>query len=128
MDITDIVRSREELHQHAEMLKVSEAKYKNLAEAMPQIVWTASPDGHLTYFNEKMEQYLGINIDEIDEVKFSEFIHPEDLPRVTQAWIKAVEDKSNFDLEYRNLNKKTGEYFWFLTRAVSELGSDGEIL
>ena len=128
VDVTDLVKSKERLRKNAEELTLSEAKYKNLSEAMPQIVWTTSPEGYPTYYNERMEEYLGIKINHIDDIDIRDFIHPEDLDHLIQTWRTASENKTDFEIEHRVLDQSTGEYFWLLTRAVPDLGINGEIL
>ena len=40
-------------------LLASEARFRQLADAMPQIVWTARPDGYLDYYNERWYEFTG---------------------------------------------------------------------
>lgn len=128
VDVTDMVESKERMRKNAEELSLSEAKYKNLSEAMPQIVWTASPEGEFTYFNERMEEYLGLNQHELQPRDVSSFIHPDDLPKILSVWRKASQHKTDFEVEHRAFDKKTGDYFWLLSRGVPDLGLNGEIL
>jgi len=53
MDVTNLRRAEEELRQ-------SEARFRTLANSMPQLVWTADPDGKVDYFNERYKEYQGI--------------------------------------------------------------------
>lgn len=127
VNVTDLVKSRETLKENAEMLKLSEAKYKQLSEAMPQIIWTTTADGKFTYFNEKFSLHLGISKEEKESADFSSLIHPDDFPQVAAAWYHAGENKCDFEVEYRALNHQTGAYTWLLTRAVPDLDADGNI-
>lgn len=128
VDVTDLVLSKEGLRKNAEEFALSEAKYKNLSEAMPQLVWTTSPKGDFTYYNERMGEYLGLNSNELKPEDISSYIHPEDLPNLIEVWTKASKNKTEFEIEHRAFNNKTGEYFWLLSRAVPDLGPNGEIL
>lgn len=127
VNVTDLVQSRKELLAKSEKLRQSETMYKNLSEAMPQIVWTTTPDGIFTYFNERMIEYFGIEKEAFGTANFSAFIHPQDLPKVKKAWSEAVEKKNRFEMEYRAKKKDTEEYFWLLTRAVPDLDENGDI-
>ncbi len=45
--------------------KESEERLRELADAIPQIVWIAAPDGGLTYLNAKATEYTGIGTDQL---------------------------------------------------------------
>lgn len=127
VDVTDLVKSRENLKLSAQKLKLSESKYKHLSEAMPQIIWTTAPDGKLTYFNEKFSEYFGISKGSNEQTDLPKIIHPEDFERVQSIWQNAGEKKQGFEMEHRALNSKTGTFTWLLTRAVPDLDAEGNI-
>ena len=55
-------QTEEELNEKSELLQLlgkSEESYRQLADAMPQIVWTARPDGFLDYYNQRWFDYTG---------------------------------------------------------------------
>jgi len=43
----------------AELRRTSAERYRQLADAMPQIVWTSNADGEATYFNRRWFEYTG---------------------------------------------------------------------
>lgn len=126
VDVTSQVNSRKALTEYATKLKVSEEMYKNLSEAMPQIVWTANKDGKFTYFNQKLEQNFGVTIDDINKNDFSIIIHPDDLGHIAEVWEQASRNPQEFKVEFRALAKESGEYVWLLARGVPEFYENGK--
>ena len=105
----------------------SERRYRTLAEALPQLVWTGRPDGQRDYFSRQWLEYTGIPAEEqlglawIDKV-----IHPEDRERVRERWLAAVEGRGDYDLELR-IRRADGQYRWFKARATPVRDDDGRI-
>lgn len=126
VDVTSQVNTRKALTEYATKLKVSEEMYKNLSEAMPQIVWTANKEGKFTYFNQKLEQNFGVTIDDINKNDFSIIIHPDDLVHLAEVWEQASRNPQEFKVEFRALAKESGEYVWLLARAVPEFLENGQ--
>jgi PAS domain S-box-containing protein len=108
-------------------LTASERRYRTLAEALPQLVWTSRPDGQRDYFSRQWLEYTGIPTEEqlglawIDKV-----IHPEDRERVQARWLAAMEGRGDYDLELR-IRRADGRYRWFKARATPVRDDDGRI-
>src|SRR5207245_375714 len=98
-DITDRKRSEEERAQlireqaaRAEA-EASERRYRSLAEAIPQIVWTARPDGHVDYFNHRWSEYTGLgDAESRGRDPWRTIIHEEDGDTHRERWAPSVEN------------------------------------
>jgi len=101
-----------------ELLLESEASYRQLANAMPQIVWTARPDGFLDYYNQRWFDYTGMTLAEIEGWGWEAMIHPDDLPNCLAAWNRAVETGEKYQIEYRFKRGCDGTYRWHLGQAL----------
>jgi len=66
----------------AELRRASAERYRQLADAMPQIVWTADSQGNATYYNRRWFEYTGMTEAQVDEHAWSRVTHPDDLPPV----------------------------------------------
>ena len=108
-------------------LHASMEKTKFLADAMPQIVWYARPDGNLEYINAVGERYAGKSREAVLGFQWTEMIHPNDRQIHLESWRKSVNNASDFEMESR-LRNAEGEYFWHLTRAVAHRDENGQIL
>jgi PAS domain S-box-containing protein len=88
-----------------------------LADALPQLVWSAGPDGQTDYFNQRWYEYTGIVIGQTQGLDWGDVIHPEDVPQAQSGWEQAVVASAPYEVEYR-LRSAHGLYRWFLVRGV----------
>ncbi len=105
----------------------SERRYRFLAESMPQIVWTARPDGKLDYLNQVLAQYVGQTMQAALALDWTDFVHPEDSANAKATWAHAVETGEPYEQELR-IRSKDGASCWFLARAVAMRDPNGKIL
>ncbi len=101
-----------------ESLRQSEENWRQLAETIPQLVWTGDKIGKSEYYNMRWEEYTGISQEKlIEKDLWLEVLHPDDKKFVHEQWEKARREKKPYEVEFRIRNKK-GEYRWFLSKAV----------
>jgi two-component system CheB/CheR fusion protein len=110
-----------------EVLKESEERFRTLADAMPQLVWTCLPDGNCDYFNSKWTEYTGRPKDELIGMEWRELMNPADKDRTRQYWLEALKGHVPYDLEYR-LQRADGEWHWFKVRATPLRDKEGNII
>jgi PAS domain S-box-containing protein len=113
------------LQELAELRRESAERYEQLADAMPQIVWTADPDGKTTYINGRFTEYTGAGA---VGAPFSwiEFVHPEDVGATLRRRRETLVSGDVFEVEYR-FRAADGTYRWHLGRAVPIRRAGGEI-
>ncbi|AMV24268.1 putative diguanylate cyclase YegE [Gemmata sp. SH-PL17] len=104
-------------------LRASEAQLRNLAEAIPQIVWGTTPDGAVSYLNQQWTEYTGLTGAAPDDL--ARVVHPDDLKRLLGAHADARRAGAVFQSEFRMRPVRGGEYRWFLVRSVAVVGPDG---
>lgn len=121
-DITEEIQLKRKLQE-------SELRFKNLADTIPQIVWTAKPDGEVDYFNERWYELSGLPKDEIHIKNWKEIVHKDDLKNIEETWKRNIETGELHEVEYR-LEKKDnpGTYHWYLGRGIPIKSDDGKIL
>ncbi len=110
-----------------DLLRESEARFRFLAETIPSIVWTAAPDGKVTYANQRWFEFCGIPDLERATSLPELTVHPDDLERCTKAWQWHLRKGRDFEIELRH-RRYDGEYRWFVARAVPFRDARGEIL
>lgn len=118
LDVSEIVRSRE-------VLKESEAYFRQMADLMPEKVSNADQDGKINYFNQNWIDYTGLSSEELRE-KFWVVVHPDEQKLVQAQWQNSVKQGVNFEIEMR-LRDKEGRYKWHLSRAEAVKDQDGNI-
>src|SRR6202035_4631924 len=102
--------------QRAEVaLRESEAWFRFMANTMPQIVWTARPDGSPEYLNDRFEEYTGLLVAEVTAERWLSVLHPDDRERTMTRWMADVANGSDHDIGYR-LRAADGGYRWFKSR------------
>ena len=96
----------------------SRSRYRMLAEAMPQVVWTAVlPNGEWDYVNQSWHRLTGASAENALGGGWLDFIDPQDLPRVKEEWAAAVSKMSPVELEFR-LRATANTMRWQLMRAL----------
>jgi PAS domain S-box-containing protein len=120
-DVTD--RHRAEL-----TLRRSEGWFRDLASALPQIVWISGPDHEVEFYNDRWFQYTGLTPEEAyQESGWRQQVHPDDIPTLIEANRKADLTGQPFEAEYR-LKDRFGAYRWHLGRAVDVLDESGTVV
>ncbi|MEO7273986.1 MAG: PAS domain S-box protein [Vicinamibacterales bacterium] len=109
-------------------LRASEARFRHLADAMPQIVWTAGSDGTLDYYNDRWYAYTGMPRGQVGHDSWTAVLHPDDLAKCLRTWHGAVQSGEPYHIEYRFRNAATGEYRWHLGRALPVRDEGGRIV
>jgi PAS domain S-box-containing protein len=152
-DVSERKRAQEERDQNEKALRDSESRFRQLADAMPQIVWTARADGTLDYYNRRWFEFVGFiadkstidksTIDKIasDKIAFDRtpqdgadqtiswvrFVHPDDLSRVSERWTQCLATGEAYRTEFRMRNAND-QYCWFLVRAEAVRDPTGDIV
>jgi PAS domain S-box-containing protein len=107
--------------------KESEGRFRFLADAIPHKMWTASPDGRATYYNQGWYEYTGFTDFETLRNNVWEVIHPDDRAVAAELWPKAMKTGEGTEMEHR-FRQHDGLYRWHLSRFVPHKNDTGEIL
>lgn len=108
-------------------LSVSREHFKFLADNLPVIVFTATPDGSINYFNKKWYVYTGMTVKASMEQQWQEMLHPEDYERVLNSWAHSVETGCEFHIECRFLRTSDAAWRWHVMTALPFKNNIGEI-
>jgi len=131
----DLYEKNEQLQRQRELISLQELaavrregmeRYRQLADAMPQIVWTADADGRSTYYNHRFVQYTGVRFDLVEQSEWELVLHPDDVGPTLARRAASVENGSVFEAEYR-LRAADGSHRWHLGRALPILDREGEV-
>ncbi len=109
-------------------LQESEAKYRQLADSIPMIVWEGRADGTIDYYNRRWYEYTGLKPGTLGDEAWLPFVHADDIQNIAEAWTLAMQSGSAFAMQLRIKEHRTGEYRWFLARAVPTKDSQGCVL
>jgi PAS domain S-box-containing protein len=120
-DITGEKRIQRELAE-------SEARFRQLADSMPQIVWTARADGYIDYYNERWYQFTGFGRALFGAASWEHVLHPDDLEKTRQAWYAAINTGEPYEIEYRFWDRRENRWRWFMGRALPARDAAGTIM
>jgi len=116
--------------QHAAQVQAEAAKqsYRDLADAMPLIIWTAQPDGALYYYNQRWFDYTGMTLEQTQGWGWQPVLHPDDLQKCLDTWERSLKTGAPYEIEYRFKRAADSTYRWHLGRALATRDSDGKIV
>lgn len=105
----------------------SEARFRVLAEGIPEFVWTAVPELGLDYCNRRLCDFTGRTPEQMLGWNWKETLHPDDVPVALENWEKGRETGAPIEAEYRFRTAK-GDFRWHLVRATPMRDSSGKIV
>lgn len=110
-----------------ESAQVNRTRLRQLANAMPLIVWTAESDGNLDFVNQYTIEYAGLESpDEATGERWLALIHPDDRDRAVKTWMESIDKEIPHSVEFR-VRRHDGQYRWFQTTGTPVRNRDGEI-
>jgi PAS domain S-box-containing protein len=121
--LLDITERREA----EEVLRESEARFRSMADDAPVLIWTANPDGHVTFFSKTWLDFTGRSLEEELGDGWVEAVHPDDLDAAFTAYMEAIRAHRPYEAEYR-LRRADGEYRWIFDRGGPHYRPDGALV
>lgn len=102
-------------------------KYHAVANALPQIVWSARADGFHDYYNQQWYDYTGVPQGATDKDGWRDLFYADDLELVVKKWRHCLATGDAYEIEHR-LRHFSGEYRWVLGRARPVRDRQGVII
>ena len=109
-------------------LRESERNLRLFMETIPQMLWSAAPDGAIDYYNQRVLDYTGLSMEELRGAGWIKPIHPDERDAMTKAWTAAVAEGVPFKFEFRGRRGADGMYRWCLSSALPLRDGEGRIL
>ncbi|MEA5507712.1 PAS domain S-box protein [Halotia wernerae UHCC 0503] len=115
-------------HKQAEAaLTESEARFRQMTDTAPVLVWMSGTDKLCNYFNQFWLDFTGQTVEQEMGNGWAEGVHPDDFQRCLDIYTNAFDARQNFKMEYR-LRRFDGEYCWILDTGVPRFAATGEFL
>ena len=106
-------------------LRENEARFRRLADAMPQIVYVLDADGRITFINQQWRAYTGQETAAAGDLAFG--VHPDDRPALLEGWERARRAGAEYAAEFRLRGATDGGYRWYLSRVVPIRDEGGRV-
>ncbi|TAK27843.1 MAG: PAS domain S-box protein [Myxococcaceae bacterium] len=113
--LTGMTADTSERERSVQALRESEQRFRDLANAMPQLVWTATAEGAIDYQNSRAREFRPAAAT-ADHWSWPDVVHPDDLAGTARAWAEALARGAPFQVEHR-MQMADGSYRWHLSRA-----------
>lgn len=97
--------------------RISLLRFKQLAESMPLIVWTADAKGELDYVTQAFFDYAGFVLNAEHDGHWVNCLHPDDRDTCLTRWAESVSSGQPFQMQYR-IRRNDGQYRWHQVKAV----------
>jgi PAS domain S-box-containing protein len=124
--VSTIARDISEIKKAEIQLRESEARFRRIADTMPQIVWTAEPHGRANFLNARWYEYTGQLEGPYSLAQTRQHVHPDDIEVVENGWRESIKNKAPLGIEIR-LRDKNGNYRWFVCRSVPVKDHKGQV-
>jgi PAS domain S-box-containing protein len=126
--LTESELLKRELESVVDELKKSEHRLRVLIETIPALAWTSLPDGSNDFSNQRLLEYMGISLEQMQSAGWRTPFHPEDIGEHLVKWRSALATGETFENEARVRRAADGEYRWFLIRGLPLRDKRGNIV
>lgn len=116
-DVTDLVISKQKVEE-------SEKEFRQLADSLPELVWTTDSVGTQLFASRRWKEFTGL--DPYDAETFDKMVHPDDRENVLYAWTVSLASGVIYKTQVR-LKSKEGEYQWFYVHGEPIRNDEGKI-
>jgi PAS domain S-box-containing protein len=125
--ITGLIINRTRRKRAEEALRESEARFRNMADTAPVMIWISGLDKRCTYFNQQWLNFTGRTMEEELGDNWGEWIHPDDYEHCLGTYNSAFDRRQSLTMEYR-LQRVDGQYLWVLDSGTARFAPGGEFL
>ena len=126
--LTESELLKRELENVVDELKKSEDRLRVLIETIPALAWTSLADGSNDFSNQRLLEYMGISLEQMQGAGWTTPFHPEDVGEHLDKWRSALATGEPFENEARVRRAADGEYRWFLIRGLPLRDERGNIV
>ena len=126
-EVTAQVLAAKETTRLLASVAASERQFRELVENLPQLAWTARPDGSIDYYNRRFYAYTGTTFEEIAGWGWKTLHDPSKLEAVVERWQHSIASGEPFEMEFP-LRGADGVFRWFLTRVEPLHDAEGRLV
>ena len=126
-DVTDLALAHRRLEAFAAELRESEARFRTMADAAPNLVWAVHPDSSIRYINRAFLDFVGLNNEqEYIAIGWGPYLHPDEAELTKRTLSEAIAHRRPYVLEHR-MRRHDGQYRWLLAQGAPSYLAGGEL-
>lgn len=126
-EVSSLVKAKLEAETAQRRAEANELELKTLIDNLPELAWTARPDGFIDFYNRRWYEYTGTTFEEMQGWGWEKVHDPSLLPVVVERWKHSLATGEPFEMEF-TLRGADGIPRWFLTRVSPSRAASGEIV
>jgi PAS domain S-box-containing protein len=111
-----------------EALRIRELNLRQITETIPEMLWSASPDGAIDYCNGRLLDYTGLSSKQVMRDGWMNLLHPDDVEQTAEVWKSCVKSGAPYRVEVRTFHAADDTYRWCVTSALPLLDQEGRIV
>ncbi|CAD6911102.1 unnamed protein product [Tilletia laevis] len=113
--------------QEKEAKAKGEEYFQVVCDSLPQLIWTAEPDGFVDWYNKGWYSYTGLPLSRVEGTGWAEVVDQADLSHTSKLWSQSLRTGELYSVEYR-LRRYDGAMRWMIGRALPVRDAEGNIL
>ena len=126
-DLRPELNARQHLAEKNAELQKTIKELEFLANSIPSVVWTSTPNGELDYINRRWYEHSDVPIEQSLGTNWAKTMHPDDMEAAWAAWGESLKTGNPYQIEFRLTDKK-GLYRWWLVRALPLRNDNNQII
>lgn len=123
IEVRDI--TEEKMNQQA--ILESEARFRNMADNAPVMIWITDKSSQCTYVNKQWCEFTGQTYDEALGVGWQKAVHPDDVQEAYQNFLQAEKSQEVFNIDFR-IMRHDGKYRWTFSTGTPRINTNGKFL
>jgi PAS domain S-box-containing protein len=110
-----------------DQMRESEARFRNLADSAPALMWVSRPGGVREFVNQAYVAFTGLDDEAALSMDWRTRLYPEDLPGILKAQVQGEASRKPFALEAR-YRRADGQWRWLKSFSQPRFDADGGFL
>jgi PAS domain S-box-containing protein len=124
----ELIREIADRKRAEEALLERELNLRQITETIPEMLWSATPEGAIDYCNGRLLAYTGFSAEEIKADGWRKLLHPDDADQAGQVWMRCFRTGAPYRIEVRTIHAGDGSYRWCITNALPLVDAEGRIV
>lgn len=126
-EVSSLVTAKLEAEAARQRAEASELELKTFIDNLPELAWTARPDGYIDFYNRRWYEYTGTTFETMQGWGWEQVHDPSLLPLVVERWKHSLSTGEPFEMEF-TLKGADGIPRWYLTRVSPSRDASGNIV